>query len=84
MSALRAFGGRAFLPWRGRLGKPPLRRTRVFGLAADAQLLAVHQAGAFGPRLVLVVGVFLQMLLAEASLLLVVRLLLQISHGFPA
>lgn len=51
---------------------------------SDAKLLAVHQAGAFGPRLVLVVGVFLQMLLAEASLLLVVGLLLQVGHGFPA
>lgn len=51
---------------------------------ADAQLLAVHQAGAFGPWLVLVVGVFFQVLLAEPSLLLVVRLLLQVGHGFPA
>ena len=51
---------------------------------ADAQLLSVHQAGAFGPRLVLVVRVFLQVLLAEASLLLVVGLLLQVGHGFPA
>lgn len=51
---------------------------------ADAQLLAVHQAGALGSRLVLVVWVFFQMLLAEASLLLVVGLLLQVGHGFPA
>lgn len=51
---------------------------------ADAQLLAVHQAGAFGPRLVLVVGVFFQVLLAEPSLLLIVGLLLQVGHGFPA
>lgn len=51
---------------------------------ADAQLLAIHQAGAFGPRLVLVVWVFFQMLFAEASLLLVVGLLLQVGHGFPA
>lgn len=51
---------------------------------ADAQLLSIHQAGAFWPRLVLVVRVFFQVLLAEASLLFVVRLFLQVGHGFPA
>lgn len=51
---------------------------------ADAQLLAVHQAGALGPGLVLVVGVLLQVLLAEAGLLLVVWLLLEVRHSFPA
>lgn len=43
---------------------------------ADAQLLAVHQARALGPRLVLVVWVLLQVLLAQPGLLLVVWLLL--------
>lgn len=50
----------------------------------DAQLLAVDDAGPLGPRLVLVVGIFLQVDLAEAGLLLIVRLLLLIGHGFPA
>lgn len=43
---------------------------------ADAQLLAVHQAGALRPGLVLVVRVLLQVLLAEAGLLLIVWLFL--------
>lgn len=51
---------------------------------SNTQLLAVHQAGAFGSRLVLVVGVLFQVLLAEASLLLIIGLLLQVGHGFPA
>lgn len=51
---------------------------------SNTQLLSVHQAGAFGSRLVLVVGVLFQVLLAEASLLLIIGLLLQVGHGFPA
>lgn len=51
---------------------------------SNAQLLAVDDAGSLGPWLVLVVGIFLQMDLAQAGLLLVVRLLLLVGHGFPA
>lgn len=51
---------------------------------ADAQLLAVDDTRALGPRLVLIVGVFLQVDLAQTSLLLVVRLLLLVRHGLPA
>lgn len=51
---------------------------------ADAQLLAVDDAGALGPGLVLVVGVLLQVDLAEARLLLIVRLFLLVRHGLPA
>lgn len=51
---------------------------------ADAQLLAVDDAGALGPGLVLVVGVLLQVNLAEARLLLIERLFLLVCHGLPA
>lgn len=53
---------------------PPVPHDRL--VLADAQLLAVHEAGALGPRLVFVVGVLLQVLLAETGLLLVIWLFL--------
>lgn len=53
---------------------PPVAHDRL--VLADAQLLAVHQARALRPRLVFVVWVLLQVLLAQAGLLLVVGLLL--------
>lgn len=43
---------------------------------ADAQLLAIYQAGALRPGLVFVVGVLLQVLFAETGLLLVIWLFL--------
>lgn len=42
----------------------------------NAQLFAIHKAGALRPGLVFVVGVLLQVLLAETGLLLVIRLFL--------
>ena len=50
----------------------------------DAQLLAVDDAGALGPRAVAVVGVLLHVHLGEARLLLVEHLLLRVGHGLPA
>lgn len=43
---------------------------------ANAQLLAIHEAGALRPGFVFVVGVLLQVLLAETGLLLVIWLFL--------
>lgn len=51
---------------------------------ADAQLLAVDDAGALGPGLVLVVGILLQVDLAEPCLLFIIRLFLLVRHGLPA
>lgn len=53
---------------------PPVPHDRL--VFADAQLLAVHEAGALGPGLIFVVGVLLQVLLAETGLLLVIWLFL--------
>lgn len=50
----------------------------------DAQLLAVYQARALRPGLVLVIRVLLQVLLAEAGLLFIVWLFLEVGHRFPA
>lgn len=50
---------------------------------AHPQPAALHDAGPFGPGLVLVVGVALQVLPAEPGLLLVVWLLLLVRHAFP-
>lgn len=47
----------------------------------DAQLFAIHQTGALRSRLVLVVWVLLQVLFAEAGLLLVVWPFLQWRHS---
>ena len=49
----------------------------------NLELLAINDAGAFRAGLVFVVGVFLQVGFAEASLLLVVRLLLCVRHRLP-
>ena len=43
----------------------------------------LHDAGAFGAGLVLVVRVPLQVLPAQTGLLLIVRLLLLVGHGLP-
>lgn len=51
---------------------------------ADTQLLAVDNAGALGPGLVFVVGILLQMDLAEPCLLFIIRLFLLVRHGLPA
>lgn len=59
-------------------------RTHQLLVLSDSQLLAVDDAGSLRPRFVLVVGIFFQMYLAQAGLLLVVRLLLLVGHGFPA
>lgn len=50
----------------------------------DAQLLAIHQARALRPGLVLVIWVLLQVLLAEAGLFFIVWLFLEVGHRFPA
>ena len=49
----------------------------------DAHLLAVHDAGAFGAGPVAVVGVLFHVLLAEAGLFFVKRLLLAVTHRLP-
>lgn len=51
---------------------------------AYTQLLAVDDAGALGPGLVLVVGILLQVDLAEPCLLLIKWLFLLVRHGLPA
>lgn len=50
---------------------------------AHPQPLALHDAGAFRPWLVLVVRVLLKVLPAQPRLLLIVGLLLLVGHGLP-
>lgn len=51
---------------------------------AHPQPPSLHNAGPFGPGLILVVRVALQMLSAQPRLLFVIRLLLLIGHALPS